>query len=218
MQVFLLKTLERRAFASLLFLLAFTLLSANAATAQTSLESANRQLKLWQEFSPIGLGFKIFVPQQPVETEIGSFENEKMKMKSFQIVTSGSTYQILAIKLAKPSQNFEQMKEFLQTMMQQQPLNEGSRMFGETYLKDGKVNIKTNIIEGSMEMEQNGMNVTIKSFGTKMGSYILRIQTPILYNAPDQIKEVYKAESDKFFNSFQILDNKKPEAAKSKKK
>lgn len=46
--------------------------------------------------------------------------------------------------------------------------------------------------------------------------YGIQTATPLLHNIPEEIAKVYHAESDKFFNSFQIVNNKPQIARKSK--
>lgn len=201
--------LRRRAVAPLFFVVAVIVFGAVSAAAQTSVETANRQLKLWQDFSPDGFGFKILVPKPPDEIKALSAETEKMKTKSFEVAASGGKYRITAIRLAKPSPDFEEAKEIAEQLIEQMPNGSGAGIVGNTFVVTSKAIVKPDVIEGFIVMEKDGARITVKTFTTRTGVYILNLETPVLYNVPRQIKEIYQAESDKFFNSFQISDDKK---------
>ena len=61
---------------------------------------------------------------------------------------------------------------------------------------------------------KDGKNVKARAIATKNRVYMLFVGTPDLQSATPELARVYQAEADKFFNSFQILDNK-PQVARS---
>ena len=63
----------------------------------------------------------------------------------------------------------------------------------------------------------NVKNVKARAVATKNKVYLLLVTSPDLRSAPPALAQVFQAEADKFFNSFQILDNR-PQIARNKGK
>jgi hypothetical protein len=207
--------LRRRVLAPLFsaaFLLLF--LSATNVSAQNKGYDVNRELELWKPFAPAGWNFKVSLPQEPQTVDILSAEVEGATTHGYELVTTTSRYSIFILKLSKPSSNFEQTKQFVQEITKGVP--SGGFMIGDTFVATYKQNTRPNVMEEEVVLEKDGNTVTTKRFLTKTYFYQLQVTTPNLYAAPAQIKEVYQAQANKFFNSFQMVNNKPQTVRKTK--
>lgn len=186
-----------------LFILALT---AATASAQNKGYNVNRELELWKPFAPAGWNFQVSLPQAPQEIDILSAELEGAKTHGYELTTTTSRYSIFILKLTKPSANFEEAKKLAQELAKSAP--SGGFMIGDTFIATYKQTKRPNFLEEEVVIEKDGNTVTTKRFLTKTYFYQLQVTAPILNAAPAQIKEIYQAQANKFFNSFQIVNNK----------
>lgn len=202
---------------SALFLVCGLLLALpNLAMAQTGVKVADREMKMWRLFEPAGGNFRVSLPVQPegvilpLETEYSTLD-----LHVFTSKTPSSVYAIVYIDLVDPSYKDSKTVEagFDRARTEILARNPSAVPMGEKKIALGKLSGRELIFD-------NGANtIRMQLFLIKQRGYIVEIVTPQTRNLPEALAKVYQAEADKFFNSFQISDNKKAEVqAKGKKK
>lgn len=175
------------------------------ADAQTGIASADRELRQWRNFSPPEGRFTVSLPAQP-EGAIIPVETQgtTLELHGFMSKTTASTYLVAYLDYLKMPDNAEDMDRAFDAGRERM-LNSNK---SATLLSESKISI------GNFPAREFVYQIEGNLFKTKMiivrnRGYLLQIATPILRNLPKVIVEVYQAEADKFFNSFEILDNKK---------
>lgn len=195
---------------------AFVLLSLpDLAAAQTGNQAADREMKLWRMFEPAGGNFRVSLPTQP-EASVLPFETDysTLEIHAFSSRTPSSAYMVLYIDLVDIS--FKDAKAVEAAF---------DRARGEILAKNpsavpmGERKITLGKLSGRELVFDNGAStIKMQLFLVKQRGYIVQIITPQTRNLPEALAKVYQAEAGKFFNSFQILDNKKPEVPVKGKK
>ena len=203
----------------------------NQVSAQTKSQTANRQLEAWKIFSPTGKNFRVSLPAEPAESDsddtqkfVSGFNSEinqtggelpflgnttvynlETRWNEFRIVVLDHKWQKIEYDgktgiLTLSSENSEDevlTREWLK-------FKNAKMLPGGVFVSDANfvVNVK---------------NVRARAVATKNKVYLLLVTSPDLRGAPADLAQVFQAEADKFFNSFQILDNK-PQIARNKGK
>ncbi len=193
----------------------FALLLPNFTAAQTGNQAADRELKLWRLFEPSGGSFRVSLPTQP-EASVLPYETEysTLDLHIFTSKTSSSLYMISYIDLVdvtfKDAKSTEAGLDRARAAMMAR--NPSAVPMGERKIVLGK-------LSGRELVFDDGANtIKLQMFLIKQRGYMAAIITPQTRNLPEALSKVYQAESSKFFNSFQILDNKKPEVPTKGKK
>jgi hypothetical protein len=184
--------------------------------AQTGVKVADREMKSWRFFEPAGGDFRVSLPAQPERTVLPyETDDSTLDIHVFTSKTSSSSYIIAYIDLI--SSSFKDLKaveagfdrarvEILAKLPSVFPI-------GERKISSGK-------LSGREFVFDNGAyTIKMQMYLVKQRGYFVEVVTPQTRNLPEALAKVYQAESDKFFNSFQISNNRKPETlTKGKKK
>jgi hypothetical protein len=212
-----------------LILLLF-LAAQNTASAQTSSIILNKQLEIWKTFSPAGKNFKVSLPAEPQElgasetqtvvSAIGGSINksaEKVEVSFLDDVTVYSLdtrwngFGILVLDYKWQKVDYDEKSGVL-TLSSESSTDDVKLSEWLKFEKAKMVSSGTFVSE--MSFVKDGKNVKARAVATKNRVYMLFVGTPDLQSATPELARVYQAEADKFFNSFQILDNK-PQVARS---
>lgn len=209
------------------FLLAFVFVFSSAA--QTSSQTANRQLEAWKTFSPAGKNFKVSLPAEP--HELGEQETQtvvtalksRIKKSGDQFETSFydnvSVYElnarwngfgIIVIDYKWQKIDYDEKSGVLTLSSE----NRSDDFVLREWLEFEKAKMLPNgVFVSEVNFTRDGKNFKARAFATKNRVCLLAVETPDLNSATPALARVYQAEADKFFNSFQILDNK-PQVAR----
>ena len=204
-----------RGAAATLFSVFALLLVPSFATAQTGNQAADRELKLWRLFEPAGGNFRVSLPTQPVASVL-PFETDysTLDIHVFTSRTTSSGYMISYIDIADISLKDAKAVEaaFDRVKTEIVARNPSAVPAGERKITSGRFPGR------ELVFDDGANNIKLQMFLVKQRGYIVEIVAPQTRNLPEALTKVYQAEADKFFNSFQILDNKKPEAPTKGKK
>lgn len=201
---------------TLFFAFLSLLLLSGLANAQTGNDRADRQMRQWRFFEPEAAGFRVSLPAQPVGAVI-PFETptSTLDLYVFASRTVSSTYAISYVDLDISPKDVKALEigfERARSEILSKVAN--TNLISEKKLTSGK-------FPGREFVFESGVNVyKTQMFRVKQRVYVVQLVTPQTRNLPDALVKVYQAESDKFFNSFQILEAKKAEPvvkAKTKK-
>ncbi len=216
------------------FLLAFVFVFSSAA--QTSSQTANRQLETWKTFSPAGKNFKVSLPAEPrqlnsdeTQTIVAAISSKIKKSKPeieaeflndvslYNLDARWNGFGILVIDYKWQKIEYDEKSGVVtlstETASDDYVLRE--------WLEFEKAKMHSNgVFISETTLLKDGKNFKARAFATKNRVYLLFVGMPDLNSATPELAKVFQAEADKFFNSFQILDNK-PQiargAAKSEK-
>ena len=209
-----------RRFNRFLFLVAlFVFLAAgNSVSAQTTSVTANRQLEFWQTFSPAAGRFKIAAPKEFSSLEIPAEIEERLNLKVYQVRLQSESYTVSYVDYPVDEEIIEILKQRWEELWN--GFREGFRTNApaSAFLISDKTISKGSISGREIVIEGNAIVYKIHFFLVGKRFYAVEMQTPVLRNAPEALKKIYQAEADKFFNSFQILDNKTQVAKKATNK
>ena len=203
----------RRTIAPLFYFVLTVCILPNLAAAQTNSIVANREMQSWKTLASVDSKFSISLPSTAEEVSIPIETGEKtFKMRVFMAKTTAAVYVINHV-------SFPDALKFKEAI--EEGFNAGLDYFLEKN-KDIVLKSERKVMLGrhagrEMIYESSTTSIKLQTFIAREGIYTLELTTPILFNAPEDLVKVYQAESNKFFNSFQILDNKKPENLKRKK-
>lgn len=203
-----------RVLTSLFFALICLSVLPNLATAQTGIPAADRELRLWRMFEPEGSYFRVSLPAQPVGNII-PFETKDstLDMHFFSTRSKSSIYTISYVDFDIPLKDSKSLEAAIDKAGNELKSKIPSAiMVSDKKLMLGKVAGREFIFENGAQ------NVRTQIYLVKQRGYFVQLARPQFNNLPVALLKVYQAESDKFFNSFQILDNKKPEAPTKIKK
>lgn len=209
------------------FLLAFVFVFSSAA--QTRSQTANRQLEAWKTFSPAGKNFKVALPAEPEEMNsdetqvIVSAISSKIKRSGadvavkfldnvaiYNLEAQWSGFRILVIDYKWQKIDYDE-KSGVVTLSSETTIDE---VVLREWMEFEKAKMLPNgVFASDMTFFENGVNFKVRAFATKNRVYMLFVGMPDLNSATPALAGVYQAEADKFFNSFQILDNK-PQVAR----
>lgn len=204
------------------FLLAFVFVFGSAA--QTRSETANRQLETWKTFSPAGKFFKVALPAEPQELNsdetqtIVSAIGSKIKRSGAEVEVSflnnvsvynltsrWSGFGILVIDYKWQKVEYDE-KSGVVTLSSESTTDE---VVLREWMEFEKAKMLPNgVFASDISFVKEGANFKARAFATKNRVYLLFVGMPDLNSATPALAGVYQAEADKFFNSFQILDNK----------
>jgi hypothetical protein len=216
--------------------LSLLFLAQDSVSAQTGSHTANLQLETWKTFAPQGKNFKISLPAEP--KELDSYETDKLvTLLNSQINKSGSQlpalnnvtvyeletrwagYGILVIDYKWQQIDYDEKSGVLilssETKTDETLLNQWMRFEKAKMLPNGVFVSDTTFFKDTKSFKARAM-------ATKNKVVMLFVGTPDLRSATPELAKVYQAETEKFFNSLQILDNKpqvaRDNSAKSVKK
>ena len=204
----------RGALATLFFSFALLLLP-NLAAAQSGNQAADREMKQWRLFEPTGGNFRVSLPTQPAVNTV-PFETDysTLDLHVFTAKTASSLYTVNYIDLVDISFRDAKSTEagFNKVRSEIMSKNPSAVSMGEKKIMLGKLSGRESVFD-------DGSNVIrLQMYLVKQRGYIVAVVSPQTRNLPEALAKVYRAEADKFFSSFQIMDNKKPEVpAKAKK-
>jgi hypothetical protein len=208
--------LQRGVFIMLFFVFALLLTLPNLTRAQTGVQAADREMKLWRFFEPKGGNFRVSLPVQPQATVL-PYETpySTLDLHVFTSKTSSSVYIINYIDLVDVS--FKDAKSveagFDRARVEILARNPSAVPMGERKVMLGKLPGREFVFD------DRANTIKMRMYLVKQRGYIVEVVTPQTRNLPEVLANVYQAESDKFFNSFQILGNKTVETpTKGKKK
>ncbi|MDQ4123061.1 MAG: hypothetical protein M3209_16620 [Acidobacteriota bacterium] len=204
------------------FLLAFVFVSGFAA--QTSSQTANRQLEAWKIFSPAGRDFKVSLPAEP--RELGEQETQTVvtALKS-QIKKSGDQFEIsfydnvsvyelnarwngfaiIVIDYKWQKIDYDEKSGVL--TLSSEKTSEDIVLREWLELEKAKM-LPNGVFVSEINFIKDGKNFKARAFATKNRVCLLSVAMPDLNSATPALAAVYQAEADKFFNSFQISDNR----------
>lgn len=195
-----------------------------AAPAQTVSSALSRQLEIWKTFAPAGKNFQISMPADP--QELGEAETaqivagmEAQISKSGQDLKSSFLKDVTVYNLDTRWNGFGIMTfPYKWQKIDYDEKTDVLTLSSETvsddfhlseWIKFEKARMMPN---GTFTSEMNfffaGKNIKARAVVVKNRVYLLFVGTPDLQSATPALARVYQAEADKFFNSFQILDNK----------
>lgn len=209
------------------FLLAFVFVFSTAA--QTRSETANRQLEAWKTFSPAGKYFKVALPAEPQQLDdygtqaVVASLSSQMKKSSAELETAMfnnvSVYNLDArwngFGIVVIDYKWQKIEYDAQTgvVTLSNETKTDETVLSE-WLEFEKAKMLSNgIFTSETTMVKDGKSFKARAFATKNRVYLLFVGMPDLSSATPALAGVYQAEADKFFNSFQILDNK-PQVAR----
>lgn len=197
--------LSRRAVAPLFFAAALIFAFAIHAAAQTGNAAADRQLQMWREFSPPNGNFTVSLPAQPEGAQIPmQVQDTTLEAQAYASQSGGSTFVVSYFDHPSAPKTAEDIEDGFE-IVRAKIIETGNLgvLTGEK-----KITVKNH--PGREYSLQNGASkVTIRMILVKQRLYILHCATPVLRGMPDAIAKVFQAESNKFFESFAILDDKK---------
>ncbi|MEP6923306.1 MAG: hypothetical protein ABI954_02475 [Pyrinomonadaceae bacterium] len=208
MNNFTLTKFVRRVLTPIFFALIVLLVLPNLATAQTGIPAADRELQLWRMFEPAGGYFRVSLPTQPVGNVI-PFETKDstLDMHFFSSQSKSSVYTVSYVDFDIPLKDSKALEAAFDTAGGEIKSKIPSAiMISEKKLMLGKIPGREFIFENGAQ------NFRAQMYLVKQRAYFAQLTRPQLNNLPAALLKVYQVESDKFFNSFQIVDNKKPEA------
>ena len=210
--------LTRRALTPLFCLTVFVFGLTFIAKAQTGIPNADRELKLWQTFSPEGAKFKVSLPQKPEALQL-PLEFENLKFGAYRLTKTSAVYTVAFASRAMNKAEEDIVKQAWEDLPGVVEKVSASLSAGKEGYVVSQKNLSTPSLLGYEIIVQRGATlVKIRYYFSKDTFYGLEMATPVLHNAPEELVKIYQAESDKFFNSFQILDNKKSENPSKGKK
>lgn len=209
------------------FLLAFVFVFDSAA--QTNLTAANQQLALWKTFSPAGKNFKVYLPAEPeqlgeseTQTLVSSMNQQVSKsnenvevsflknVTAYNLDTRWNGYGIIVLDFKWQTVDYDEKTGVLtlssETTTDDVTLSEWLRFEKARKLPNGT-------FMSEMSFNVNGKNIKSRALAVKNQVFLLFVGTVDLSSATPELVKVFQAETDKFFNSFQILDNK-PQVAR----
>lgn len=209
-------SLKRRTIAPLFCALAFAIFATISATAQTGIKNADRELQLWRTYSPTDVNFKISLPNEPTRQTTPTAFEDVVGIK-YQSVTSSAMYQIIQINVPTNVES-EELKTIFDDMVSAGIDEIDKKIGGVIVGKRKDVSIK-NAVGREITVEKGTAISTLRIYLSGKKLFVVEVARPNFPNTPPALAKVYQAESDKFFNSFQISDNKKSEnSTKGKKK
>jgi hypothetical protein len=209
------------------FLLAFVFVSGSAA--QTSSQTANRQLEAWKTFSPSGKHFKVSLPAEPeklnpdeTQTIVSQISSKVKKSRTdlevmflnnvsvYNLLTQWSGFRVIVIDYKWKEIDYDEKSGVVTLSNETVTENEVLR----EWMEFDKAKMHSNgVFVCDMTFLEGGFNYKARVFATKNRVYMLYVGMPDLNSATPALAGVYQAEADKFFNSFQISDNK-PQVAR----
>lgn len=174
--------------------------------AQTGIQSADRELAQWRSFSPPNSRFAVSLPAQPesVVTPISTQEHT-LELHGFMSKTTASVYLVAYIDYVKMPKDAESIEDAFDAGRDR--MLASSKTAG-ALLSEKKITIN-NFPAREFTYQNDGGLFKTRMVLVRERGYILQVATPFLRNLPEVITKIYQAEADKFFNSFEILDNKK---------
>ena len=202
------------------FLLTFVFVFSSAA--QTSSQTANRQLELWKTFSPAGQNFKISVPAEPQKLESteaaafaakieGALNKNNVETNFFDNVSVYSLkakwqiFEVVVIDYKWQTLDYDNASGVL--TLSSRKIND--EIVLDQWLEFERVKmLPTGMLVSDREITKDGLNYRLRIVATKNKVYMLAVTASDLNSATPALAKVYQTEADKFFNSFQILDNK----------
>jgi hypothetical protein len=186
----------------------------NSVAAQTASVAANRQLDFWQTFAPAGGRFKIAAPRELSSLEIPAELEERLNLKVYQASLHTEAFRVSYVDYPVDDEIIEILKQRWEELWN--GFREGFRTNApaSAFLVSDKNITKGDVSGREIVIEGNAVSYKVQFFLVGKRFYAVEMQTPVLRNAPDGLKKIYQAEADKFFNSFQILDNKTTVAKK----
>lgn len=191
------------------FVLFSLLMLPGSADAQTGIGMADRELQQWKFFEPEGSGFRVSLPAQPSRA-IVPFETptSTLDMYLFAARTTSSTYSVSYFDLDISLKEIKALEAgFDRTRAEITDKIPGITLISEKKFAVGKIPAREFIFEGGAN------NYKMQMYLLRQRVYVVQLNSPQMRNLPEALVKVYQAESDKFFNSFQILDVKKAEVA-----
>lgn len=187
----------------------------NNSTAQTANANVDSGLQYWKTYSFEDVNFKVSFPAEPNRVPL-SIPNEGLIGVLYGVSTTGAMFEVLQVNMP-PTITGEELKTHFDFIVD----------FGIKQLENRvgdlvKVSDK-NISRGSLQireyvLERGTVSSKLRFFLQGKKVYIAGMTRFNLPNMPDQLEKIYQAESDKFFNSFQIVDNKPQGVRKTKGK
>lgn len=192
-------------------------LAPHAVFAQTSpskiAPAAQRELDLWKIFTPKSSSFKIRLPAAPEENLFAWQVAEKTVDINFLHLNHSAT-DFVAMSFYQPE--LEKVQDKIEDYVDKLniAIDKNGGVIGDRSLSSRK-DLTKNGVFGFETVFQNSQMRQIRSrfFMLKNRIYVLQVIMPDLHTAPAELIKVYQAEADKFFSSFQIVDNK-PQIAK----
>jgi hypothetical protein len=181
------------------------------AVAQTSSKAANLQLASWKIFSPAEKNFKVSLPVEPERTLLPTaFEDvESIVHKS---VTKFAMFQVISTDLPADIEE-DDLKKFWDSAISL-GLNDVEKKQGAFIVRSRKDVSRGSILGREVIIENGTVSSRMQFFLVKKRFYVVEMSKPDFQNMPKELAEIYQAESDKFFNSFQIVDNKPQQVAR----
>ena len=197
------------------------------AASQTNSQVANQQLVLWKTFSPAGNNFKASLPAAPRELEdnekdqvVTSIKNQVKKSEGnmavfdnvsvYTLDTRWNGFAIMVFNYKLQKIDYDEKSGNL-VLSSEKTFDDVVLHEWWEFEKAKPVSSEVFIVE--RDFTRDGRKSKARAVVTKNKVYILMVGMPDLYSATPALAGVYQAEADKFFNSFQILDNK-PQVAR----
>ncbi len=198
--------IARRCSVALLFAIAFLAASVANIAAQTGIQSADRELAQWRSFSPPNGRFAVSLPAPPesVVTPI-SAEETTLDLHGFMSKTTASVYLIAYLDYAAMPKDAEAIENAFDAGRDRMLAASKS---GGALLSEKKITVN-NYPAREFAYQNDGGLFKTRMILVRERGYILQVATPLLRSLPEVMVKIYQAEADKFFNSFEILDNKK---------
>lgn len=200
-----------------LFFAAFIILTVAApAAAQKNGYNVNRELELWRTFKPENGKFSISLPGVP-ESVPAAFDFQGTEMEIYRLDTSTSSYLMFYIS-RKPNAEEEEIFKLVFKNFPAAIEKINSQMIEKNvgHLVSQKNLSTPKMLKYEVVTEVGASSYKTRYFFSNNTFYGVQVITPVLHNIPEQIAAVYQAEADKFFNSFQIVNNKTQTARKAK--
>ncbi|HEX8395874.1 MAG TPA: hypothetical protein VF644_00375 [Pyrinomonadaceae bacterium] len=204
------------------FLIAFVFVCGCAA--QTSSQTANRQLEAWKTFSPAEKNFKVSLPAQPEEMDsaekqkiVSAIRSQVVKTHAqvevsflnnvsvYDLEAQWSGFRILVIDYKWQKIDYDEKSGILVLSSES---STDDLMLREWMEFEKAKMLPSGVFISDMTFVQDGLHYKVRAFATKNRVYMLFVGMPDLNSATPALAKVFQAEVDKFFNSFQILDNK----------
>jgi hypothetical protein len=193
------------------------------AASQTTSQAANQQLALWKTFSPAGNNFKASLPAAPRELEdnekdqvVTSIKNQVKKSEGnmavfdnvsvYTLDTQWNGFGIVVFNYKWQKIDYDEKSGNL--VLSSEKLLDETVLLHEWWEFEKAKRVSSEVFIVERDFTRDGRKSKARAVVTKNKVYILTVAMPDLYSAPPALAGVYQAEADKFFNSFQILDNK----------
>ncbi|MBC7796416.1 MAG: hypothetical protein H7Z37_06065 [Pyrinomonadaceae bacterium] len=175
--------------------------------------AAQRELDLWRTFTPKSSSFKISLPAAPEENSFAWQVAEKtVDINFLHIKHSATDFVVMSFYQPELEKVQEKVEDYVDKL--NIAIDKNGGVIGDRSLSSRK-DLTKNGVFGFETVFQNSEMRQIRSrfFMSKNRIYVLQVMMPDLHTAPSELVKVYQAEADKFFKSFQIIDNK-PQIAK----